>query len=874
MPLRKIILCITACLCFLSVHAQGIRGKVTTTEGNPIAYTSVFIPDLKKGTTANEEGNFQLALPKGNYELHIQYLGYQTLKYAVTIDKDWVSLDIQLVQQPITLSEVIITASGEDPAYYFMRKAIGMSQYYKNQIASYTANVYIKGSGVPLKIPPLLRKQFKKEGIEESKLYISETISDISYERGSPLSSTVTSLRSAGFGDESIPMEFVTISLYDNIAGTISPFSRDAFGVYKFKLLGSFIEDGAMIHKIAVIPKRKGNDLYKGILYVRENSWSIHSVELQVEQKQFTALINQVYAAIEPFVWMPVSYDFKLDLSFMGVKAEFKYLARIDYNDIVLNPAINHSIYTDKMGVDEELLLLNGANIDTGKSPVIHQKLSSKDEKKLSVLLEKDDLTNRESRQMNRLVQKTIGINKKDAPLEIKMHDTRVEDSAALRNKEYWEQNRAVPLTIEEQASFDQEEVKTQPKDSLSNATSGLQAFLFGFHKKKISDKNLLTYHGLLNPLLANFNTVDGIVYRQRIALEHELSNAAYWNILADIGYAFSRKSLLAQVRTDLLIDPIRRTKFSVEAGQLSRDFNKEGGMSPLVNIATTLLFNGNFLKLYEDRFVHFAFETDLANGLNFSGKAAFKRVKQLDNAIEGYIFNKNSDLTPNIPPSFANQPQFFEDHNTFAVDLAISWTPRYYYRINKGRKEMLRSAYPTFEMKWTQAIPGLLRANSDFSHAQFSMQQTLRSNRRGNLFYRLNAGAFFDVKKIYFEDFKFLHSYPLLIDASAPATSFFGLDYYERASSNAYFSTFVSYNHARILIKRIPKLSESLIRESLFARMHISPSHHPYFEFGYGLNQVFLLFDFSVFGGFEDGKMRSVGLRIGLPLQGSVIAF
>lgn len=71
-------------------------------------------------------------------------------------------MNITMETQSYNLPEIIVTASGEDPAYYIMRKAIGMSQYYQNQVSAYTATVYLKGTGVPVKIPALMRRQLKR----------------------------------------------------------------------------------------------------------------------------------------------------------------------------------------------------------------------------------------------------------------------------------------------------------------------------------------------------------------------------------------------------------------------------------------------------------------------------------------------------------------------------------------------------------------------------------------------------------------------------------------------------------------------------------------------------------------------------------------
>ena len=60
---------------------------------------------------------------------------------------------------------VEVVAGEENPAYTIMRKAIAKSKYHLQQIDSYNATVYIKGSGRLKKAPFWIRRQLKKEGI-------------------------------------------------------------------------------------------------------------------------------------------------------------------------------------------------------------------------------------------------------------------------------------------------------------------------------------------------------------------------------------------------------------------------------------------------------------------------------------------------------------------------------------------------------------------------------------------------------------------------------------------------------------------------------------------------------------------------------------
>src|SRR5690606_6133010 len=62
--------------------------------------------------------------------------------------------------------------------------------------------------------------------------------------------------------------------------GLISPVSDGALGYYNYKLLGDFTENGYTIFKIQVTPKRRFEPLMSGTLYIVDNEWAIHSLNM------------------------------------------------------------------------------------------------------------------------------------------------------------------------------------------------------------------------------------------------------------------------------------------------------------------------------------------------------------------------------------------------------------------------------------------------------------------------------------------------------------------------------------------------------------------------------------------------------------------
>lgn len=856
---------------FSSLFAQGIRGRIQSTEGTSISFASVYFPELTKGTTANLDGDFQLQLPPGNFEMIVQYLGYQNYKDTVSISTDWVSMIITLEVQYYQLSEIIVTASGEDPAYFVMRKAIGMSQYYRNQIGEYNARVYLKGTGVPMRIPRLLRKQLKEEGIEEGKYYVTETISDIFHQKDQPLQTTVIASRSAGFGDEATPMQFATISLYDDINGIISPLSRDAFAVYNFKLEGTFVEDGHTVNKIRVIPKRKGQDLYQGIIHIREGSWSLYMVELSIEQKLFNATLKQVYHQVAPYVWLPVSHDFHVKLDFMGGQARFTYLVTVNDYKVVLNPKVNHQFYFNLFDKDsfENLVEENRPANQSGESfAKVHQN------EKITALVEKDELSDKEMRKLNRLIGETNSLKRKDVPLEIKSRETQIADSAKLMDRTYWDTQRPVPLTEEERISFN-EVIATNDSSALkTKQKKALNAVIWGVHRNEIRDNLSISYPGLFGLQSFNFNTVDGFTYAQSFQLYKLSANSGFWKADVDLGYAFSRKRFFGEAGFSWLYDPIKRSSLNVLIGSESQDYNPDRGILPVVNAITSLFFRQNFLKLHEKTFAQIGYQTDITNGLVFDFKLGYNHFSMLSNNSSFSFFNPfKKEYTENIPKAFMDQPELFDDHRSFEYAMQLSWTPRYFYRIINGRKQMAYSNFPTFSVMWKHALKDVFHTDADFCQLEFSIKQHFSTRLYGNFNYEFTSGGFPRVQKLYFQNYQHLQTQPLLIAESPAYNSFLGINYYDRSLAGNYFTAFMQVEHSRILLKRIPFLAGSLLRESLSFKMHAGDGFLPYYELNYGVHQIFLLMNVNVFAGFEKGMLKTGGIRIGIPIRGGTVA-
>ncbi|MEQ1677734.1 MAG: DUF5686 family protein, partial [Chitinophagaceae bacterium] len=318
--MRKILFITTLTSASLITYAQKIKGVITDTAGKPLPYASVFIKENNKGTNANNEGKYSLKPEPGTYTLVCQYVGYQKEEKKITIGNGELQVDFKLTLQGMTLGEVVIK-NGEDPAYQIIRNTIKKRTYHQQQLDKFQCEVYTKGQMRVRNYPPkFMGKKVDFEDGDTSKqkmLYLSETVSKYYVDRPNKVKVEVVSSKVSGQSDgyglaapDFLPFYnnnvFIGNSL--NPRGFISPISDNALNYYKYKLEGSFVEDGKEINRIKVIPKRKFEPLFSGYINIVEDDWRIHSLQLLLTKSSQMEVVDslrieQLYRPLNKDVW-------------------------------------------------------------------------------------------------------------------------------------------------------------------------------------------------------------------------------------------------------------------------------------------------------------------------------------------------------------------------------------------------------------------------------------------------------------------------------------------------------------------------------------------------------------------------------------------
>ena len=335
-------LCALLIFCSLTNYAFSqqytISGTIKDISGQPVPFASVYLKNTTQGTSANVDGKYELKINKGEHTLSFRAVGYKQQEHIVNISAS-TNLNVSLTSESYTLNNVTIRASAEDPAYAIIRKAIAQRKTHLEEVKSFTCDVYIKGvqrlKSAPKKFMGRdIRKVMELDTNRQGIIYLSESQSKFSFRRPNDVHEEMISSKVAGRNNAFSfnKASDLIINFYDNYLlentlssrGFISPIADNALFYYKYKYLGETTENGEKVNKIEVIPRRTNDPVFRGIIYILEDSWRIYNTDLFLTKNAGinfidTLSINQQFTKVKE-VYMPTAINFQFNGNVLGFK--------------------------------------------------------------------------------------------------------------------------------------------------------------------------------------------------------------------------------------------------------------------------------------------------------------------------------------------------------------------------------------------------------------------------------------------------------------------------------------------------------------------------------------------------------------------------
>ena len=857
----------------LSAIAQTLSGHIIDPKGEPVPWATVFVKELMYGTTANQEGYFELKLPAGEYTCAFQSMGYQSRNLLVNIHRDSKPLIVEMQDMVYNLSGVVITGDGEDPAYGIMRRVIQHAPLYARMIRYYKADVYIRGTleikSIAKMIKWVAKDDLKESGIKEGDVYLEESVNEVEYTAvPHKVNQRVKSIHSNfPMGNQSrasSAIGYVSENLYrpDAFGNAWSPMAPGAFNHYRFSLMGTQMNGEVTINKIKIIPKGKGPKYVKGTIFIVDGLWCIYNIDVDIdEQLGVNIRLSQNFGEIKPKVWVTVSNRLKVDMDLLGNAGAFSYNTSIRY----------HKIKIDTTGIPETG---EAKSAKPGETRSNQQRIA-KLNKKAESLQDNPDPTTSEAYKLARIRRKAEVLKMEDSLRNnheyVERYKTTIDSNARVSDTAFWNRVRPIPLTHSENISLHSMDSvalakRKQRRDSITKKPYNKRPFstLLTGGRYDADDSNWFTSAGMFNIMGLTYSTVYGLAYRSRISYHHRFKGDDKVRFDFKPGVAFGRKAFLWNAAIATEGAGKLKNVLKIEGGSNGADFNREGGALNLENSFSTLVFRENPQRLYRKDYMKLTNEMAPFFGSNLTAGISASEASTLQNVSDFSIFYKNQkDFDENIPDS----PDYvMERHRDLLFDVLFKWQPRPFYYIRDGQKVARRglNQTPTFFVQYKKAIP-VDDFYTDFDVIKTGVIHEFTIGVKDKLQYKIETGKFLNNKKVYFDDFEHFNVQPRFLGGKDVINVFNLIEYYNFSTTAPYIAANITYQSHFLLFNRLPVIRNRMWGEHLTLAWLATQNKGYHLEAGYGLGNMF--YDFAVYAGLNNSGKVNWGFRISFPI-------
>ncbi len=862
--MTKKLLLTTVLACFAAAisFAQNLSGLVLDDEGNPLAFTTIFIKETGSGSISNEGGKYELRLDPGTYNIVFQHLGYQTQKLNVTVTNAKQRRDVVMVKQAYLLQEAEIDGGKEDPSYPVIRKAQAKSAYHRQQVEKYTCEVYLKGGGRLVSVPWFLESALEEEGIDTSATFVTESISEITYTRPNNYEEKVISIRTSGDSRNTNPMNYVSGSFYDpKVGGLVSPLAPNAFAYYKFRHIRTFEDQGFQIDEIKVIPRSRGEDVVSGYIYIVEDLWCIHSLDFTSQVQGITIDFKQIFTPVREAVWMPVSHQFDGSGKILGVAFEFQYLATVSKYDVELNTdlATEFVVLDEKTEQDE-------IEARDEKLELELPEMSETEEK----LVNGDEVTRKELRKLLRDYEKQSR-KEREEPTVMETRKMSIDSLAYKSDSAYWAEKRPIALTTRELKGYAVQDSMVAAQeakakgDTLDIGEKGFKVehLLLG-NRYNLGNDNYLE----LKPIWAgiNFNTVDG--WNGDVKLEYfkRFEDNKRLRISPTARYGFSREKFMAKIDGEYRYGSgLKKGVIEASGGSYYSQFNPNNPIEPFLNTYISLLDERNYMKVYDKNYGEVEWRHMVRHNVTLGVRTSYtERIETFNSTSQVWTKHDHRSYTDNAPENIELASTGFDRSTAFKARIALEIRPGARYRKSED-KYYRANRPPRLTLAYEKAIPGVADAFIDYDLATASLEHRFDFNLFGRFGFKTTAGKFLRNDRMDFTDFTHFQGNQTAFTRNGQMKGYAMLPYYAFSTGDEFWSTYLNYEFRQFLFTNITALRLTGVKENINVNHLITPSLNNYVEVGYSVDNIFRFLRFDLTASFIDGKYEDFQFQIGI---------
>lgn len=874
-----------------------VRGTVTDTEGEPVGFVTVYVEGTTIGTTTNAEGNYQLDLKSGYHVIVFRYVGYATEVRPLTVNAD-ARLDVVMRRVVFELGEAVADGS-EDPAYRIMRMARDKREFYAQQVQDYSCKVYVKGTNFVKNLPKrVLGRSIDVGGLDSTRsgiIYLSESVSEYHYKAPGKTKERViaskVSGKSQGFTwNNATSLEFNFYDKMFSLEGLsnrdlVSPLSPSATLYYRFRYAGFYVDDSVIVNRIELLPRVKGVPLFKGFLFIQEDTWRIHSADVFLTSESGIDFVDTVrlradFIPITPDLWLKgtLTFDFAFNVKLLKVQGYGTFTSTFSDYSV-------RKYYRDK----EYFRLLASKKLQEAPEtvartqPSLSEEIENRESKTGDETAGADSLALRPSSLVTLLeaMADTGSVGGDATAFDFKSWDrgpmVKVESEANEKEEAFWDSIRTIPLTALEAQDYVRKDSLEQMmetdayKDSVDrkNNRFKIQDLLYGYTYTNSRQNWKLEVQ---SPLMAvQFNTVEGYL------IDHKLTFSRYRDernsgliISYHNRYGFASGRYYGKGNVFYRFNRRNRMRVFAEGGHYVSQF-QDGAVADSWNSLYTVLFEQNYARLFQESYGKVGWGAEVFNGINLGASLYYGQREVLQNAtgLDGQYVNwEGRQFQANVPLNgkyvFSNSR--FGANRAMKLRLSARFRPFQKYLEFPDRKINLGSKWPEFKVTYEWGIPGVGGTVSNYSFLQLDVEDDHSLGMGGKLEWAVDAGWFAFARNVAFADFKHFNTSEIHVTPTGSGR-FKALPYYLASTDDIYASAHLEHHFHGAILNKIPLIKKLKWQTVVGGHYLYEPGFGNYWELTVGIENIFRIIRVDVAFPFREEQFQQLAVRVQLGL-------
>ena len=293
------------------LNAAVIKGAIYDYDTDePIARVTIRVEGTGRSMLANEQGEYQLRLQPGEYNLKFSHIAHYSEYVKVTVSDSTINLDVKLHPSMIQLKPIKVYERAYGQGERIILEAIKRKEEILSKIEDYSFEAYTKMVLRDTAKPDSLDIFLITEAQHEYHWEAPDTYKEIITARKQSANVEPGRILVAVGGILNLNLNRIDLNEYS----IVSPTAKDALDYYNYYLLDTIYIDSQPVFHLEIEPKNDIDPLFVGTINIADSTYEVAGVEISfndaikipfIENLRF----SQTFAEFEEKYWMPITQD-------------------------------------------------------------------------------------------------------------------------------------------------------------------------------------------------------------------------------------------------------------------------------------------------------------------------------------------------------------------------------------------------------------------------------------------------------------------------------------------------------------------------------------------------------------------------------------